>query len=76
MSEIQHLRVPRDAQMQEVWVPWNSLLDNQHRIELCGDGKVVVNWCEVRLLAGQCEIQDFEIWSSMFPLVTCISGCT
>ena len=45
-SDIQHLRVPREVQMQEFWVPWNSLFQNQHRIELCGDSKVVVNWCE------------------------------
>ena len=45
-SDIQHLREPRQVQQQEFCVHWNSLLDVQHRIEFCGDSKVVVNWCE------------------------------
>ena len=58
-SDIQHLREPRQVDQQEFGVHWNSLLDVQHRIELCGDSKVVVNWCEAFWPVRNPRFRDF-----------------
>lgn len=61
-SYIQHLREPRQVDQQEFGVQWNSLLDVQHRIELCGDSKVVVNWCEAFWPVRNPRFRDFVQW--------------
>ena len=40
------LREPRAVAVEDLWVCWQDLFSGQHRIELCGDSKVVVNWHE------------------------------